>query len=223
MAAPAEIPAHQRAGAGAEDELVAGVIAAAPEDRPLHGGQDIAFEGTGAGFGQSRIHGVIRQGRGAAVHLDLGGGLDAAQGADQLGSLDQAGQRGAQYLAVVIGKARRVAFEAQALAGEAKFAEQRHKVIARIGAFILGPDVDVIVVQRGGVLRLPPVGQPRHQVQIAIRREDHHLEHGKAERVIAGHPELALGGEHQHGIGPGVLYRPAGPGLAGGVFGGVEM
>ena len=43
-APPRLVPAEQRVGPGAEDERVAGILAAAAEDRPLHRGEDIALE-----------------------------------------------------------------------------------------------------------------------------------------------------------------------------------
>ena len=47
--APAEVPAQQSARTRSDDELVAGVVAAAAEHRALHGGEDVALEGARGG------------------------------------------------------------------------------------------------------------------------------------------------------------------------------
>ena len=46
--ASAEVSAQERARARSDDELVAGVVAAAAKHRALHRGEDVAFEGSGA-------------------------------------------------------------------------------------------------------------------------------------------------------------------------------
>ena len=47
--AAGEIAAEQRVGARADDELVGRIVAAAAEDRALHGGKDVALVGAGRG------------------------------------------------------------------------------------------------------------------------------------------------------------------------------
>ena len=83
MAAAGVIAAEEPTGAGAKDELVARIIPAALEDGALHGGKDVAFIGAGFRERDGLIQRVVGQGGGTAVHLDLGRGLDAAQGPDQ--------------------------------------------------------------------------------------------------------------------------------------------
>ena len=71
MAAAGGVAAQQCAFSGANDEFISGIIAAATKDRALHFGQNIAFKGTGAGAGQCCIQRIIREGGGAAVHVQL--------------------------------------------------------------------------------------------------------------------------------------------------------
>ncbi len=49
LAAAGLVAAKQRVRAGADDEFVGGVVAAAGKDRALHGGQDVGLVGAGLG------------------------------------------------------------------------------------------------------------------------------------------------------------------------------
>ena len=104
------VAAKQSAGAGTEDELVARVITAAPEDGALHGGEDVALEGAGAGELDSLVQSIVRQRGGTAVHVDLGGGFDATKGTDQIGGVDQAGNRCMKRAASAVGEADSIGF-----------------------------------------------------------------------------------------------------------------
>ncbi len=84
MAAAGVVAAEKRPRAGAKDELVPGIVAAALEDRPLHGRQDVALEGPRSGKLDGLVEGIVRQGRGAAMHLDLGRRLDATEAANEV-------------------------------------------------------------------------------------------------------------------------------------------
>ena len=109
MPPPREIAAQQRTGTRTDDELVSGIIAATAKHRALHFGQNIALIGTGAGEGNGMVQRIIRQFGGAAVHRNLGGRFDAAQGADQVRRLDQSGQGAVQQTPVAFSQANRVA------------------------------------------------------------------------------------------------------------------
>jgi hypothetical protein len=58
-AAAGEIAAEQRVLAGADDVFVGRVVAAAAEDGALHGGDDVALEGAGAGEAMGLVEGEV--------------------------------------------------------------------------------------------------------------------------------------------------------------------
>ena len=56
-----EIAAQKRVRAGADDELIARIVAAATKNRALHGGQNVALEGSGSDRLMRRLQGVVGQ------------------------------------------------------------------------------------------------------------------------------------------------------------------
>ena len=65
-ATPRLVPTEQRVASGADDERIAGVVAAASEDRGVHGGEDRAFVGAFPGFRDRRVERGVGELRGAA-------------------------------------------------------------------------------------------------------------------------------------------------------------
>ena len=82
------VAAQQGGRARADDEFVAGVIATALEHGALHGRENIALEGSGAGGLECRVEGIIGERGGTAVELDLCWTLVAPQQAHQVGGLN---------------------------------------------------------------------------------------------------------------------------------------
>ncbi len=85
MAPPGEVAAQERIAARADDELVAGVVAAATENGALHRRQDVALVGTRRGQLDGPVEGVIRELSGPPHVLELRLALDGAQPAHQVG------------------------------------------------------------------------------------------------------------------------------------------
>ncbi len=85
MAAPRVVPAQQRVLPGADDELVAGIVATAAEDGRMHGGQDVALEGAFPGEIDGRLQGVVGERRRLAHVLELGLAFDQPLATDQVG------------------------------------------------------------------------------------------------------------------------------------------
>ena len=79
MAATGGVAAKQGALGGANDKLIARIIAASTKYRALHIGQNISLKGAGAGAGQCRVQGIIRKGRCPAVHVQFRRGLILSQ------------------------------------------------------------------------------------------------------------------------------------------------
>ena len=85
----AVVAAHERAGAGADDELVGRVVAAGPPDRALHRRQDVSFEGARPGQPDGLVPGAVRQLPRLAHISKLRRALDDPEPVHQPGSVGQ--------------------------------------------------------------------------------------------------------------------------------------
>ena len=94
LAAPGLVAAEQGLGAGADDEFVGGIIAAAGKDRALHGGEDIGFVGAGVDQSERCVQRIVGEACGAFDIGDLGRALDQAQAADEVGRIDDLAEAG---------------------------------------------------------------------------------------------------------------------------------
>ena len=77
------VAAEQRVGAGADDEFVGGIIAAAGEDRVMHRGEDFALVGAGARRRDRGAVGEVGEARRLAHEDEFLGRLGRAQARDE--------------------------------------------------------------------------------------------------------------------------------------------
>ena len=146
-ATPRLVAAEQGVAPGADDERIAGVVAAAPEDRAVHGGEDRALVGACPGLRDRRVERGVGQLRGAAYVGELGRGLHQAQAGDQVrgvGCLGEAVERRVQAPAVRRREAVGLVLDAEAFAREALPGEQIAQLRGRIAALAVDPDADVL-------------------------------------------------------------------------------
>ena len=129
--------AEERVLARADDEGIAGIVAAAGKDRALHRGEDFAFVGAGADQLQRRVERIVGE-RGGAAHIgELGRAFQHAQRRDEIGGvLDrrESLQRLVERAAVRGGQAVRVVFDADARAEQAEIVQEIAKLHGRAGA-----------------------------------------------------------------------------------------
>ena len=193
--------------ARADDELVARIIAVAPEDRSVHGGQDVALKGAGARLLQRRVPGKVAQLGRPTDMGDLGRRLPQPQQPHQLRGVDQradhAVERRRHRGAVPVRQPLRRRLPPDPPARKPELAHQGCKITRRLGLRLILPDPDV--TDGRGHLRLAQIGRARQQDRIAIGGDDQALEEAEAESVIARQPELALGREQQQRIQPAPL------------------
>ena len=92
MLSPRVVAGEQRAPSRADDELVAGVVAVAPEHRALHRGEDVAFEGA-RHREPVRLHQRRVGERRRPAHVpELGRALPDPQPGDQVGGVFEAAE-----------------------------------------------------------------------------------------------------------------------------------
>ncbi len=213
LAPPALVAAQQRVGAGADDELVAGIIAAGGEDGVMHGGQDLALVGAGAGGVERGAVGQIGQPRRLAHAGKLGRRFAHPQARDEIGDVDQlpTGQRRLKPAAVVMREPLRVVLDPEPPPCP-EIVEHPRKIPRGLGVGGVLPDADVGDV--GRALRLPQVRRARQQRRAAVGADIEALEEAEAEGVVAGQPIITLGREQQRAVEPGVGQRGQQAGLA---------
>ena len=121
-AAPGLVPAQQGVGAGAEDERVAGILAAAAEDRALHGREDVALEGARRAEALGLRQRVVGE-RGGTAHVgQLVVALHDTERGDEVGCVLQraeVAERRLDLAPVGCREPLRVALDADALSGAA--------------------------------------------------------------------------------------------------------
>ena len=217
LAAPGEVAAQQRVAARGDDELVAGIVAAAAENRALHGGENVAFVDARPGQLAGRAPGGLGETGGAPDIGELGRALHQAQPADQLGGVDQraeAVERLVDHAQGTAGQPVGLELDAEPLAAAAMLVEDRLEPGGRGRAGLVDPDADV--GDDRGVPRLAQVRRPRQQGQGAVGAEIEALEEHEAEAVIPGQVEHALLAEHQQPVQSrrfhGLHRRPPPPG-----------
>ena len=89
LAAAGLVAAEQRIVARADDELIAGIVAAAGKDRRLLRGKDFALIGAGARFLDRRLERQVAELAGLAHIGELGRRFHHADAVDQRGRLDE--------------------------------------------------------------------------------------------------------------------------------------
>ena len=222
LAPPALVAAEQRVGARADDELVAGIIAAGGENGVMHRGENLALVGASRRGVERRLVGEIGEARGLAHAGQFQGRFAQAQPGDEAGDVGQfmTNERGFEPAAVEMGEALRVVFDAEPAPG-VQARQHRGEVARRLGLGAVLPDADVGDI--GRMLRLPEIGGAGQQRRATIRADIEALEEAEAEGVVAGEPVVAFGREQQRAV---ELLRGEGfehAGLAGGHFGGGEV
>ena len=177
-----EIAAEQGVGPGADDELVGRIVAAAADDRALHGGQDLGFVDAGRGETMGLVERQVGELGGAPDIGDLGRAFHQAQAAHQVrgvGEIAESVERGFQALAVARRQAIGLVFDAQAFAAAALLLENLPQCQRRIGVGQIDPDADVL--DHRCVLGLEPVRHPGQQDHPAVGAEIEALEEHVAE------------------------------------------
>ena len=208
VAPSAEVPAQQRARARADDELVAGVVAAAAEHRALHRGEDVALEGAGAREPHRLVPCVVGQHRRPAGVLDLLGALHRAEPVDEgrgVGERAAPGELRLHQAPVVRLQPIGIELHPEPGAPEPQLVEQRPQIAGGVHALGVLPDADVLDV--GGMPRLAEIREPREQGHAAAGVHDQALEQAEAEGVVAGEPVHGLLLEAEQGVEPGVADR----------------
>ena len=147
MAAAAEVATQQGAGPGADDELVARIVAAALEHGALHGGQDVALEGAGHGQPVGFIKGGIAEFGGAPHIVHLGRALNDAQTADQLRSIIESAetiQGRFDHAPASSGQAISLELDTELATLTTVLIEDRLEVFGRGRTVTIDPDPDVL-------------------------------------------------------------------------------
>ena len=85
LAAARLVAAEQGVWAGANDEFVGWIVAAAGKDRTLHRGKDLALVTALLDQGKGRVESFVGEGGRLLGLLDLGRALEQAQAADDSG------------------------------------------------------------------------------------------------------------------------------------------
>ena len=197
------VAAEQRIRPGADDEGIAGIIAAALEDSALHRGQDVALVRAGMGGCDGGLERVVGEFGGAPDISELGVRLHQAKLRDEVGGVrgrGEAVQRRIHLLALRGGEPVALIFDAEALAFEPAPSEQILQIIG--GGRVVPIDPDANVLDDRGVLRLAQIGCSRQQHDLAIGAQHQALKKAVAEGVVAGQPVHALLLEHEESIEP---------------------
>ena len=206
-AAPRLVATEQGVAPGADDERVAGVVAAALEDRGVHRGEDRALVGALTGLRDRRIERGIGQFRGAANTGELGCGLDQAQAGDQVRGVDRRGEaveRRVQAPAVgrrepVVSYSTPRRLPARPCSASRPRSSAAGLLPSRSTQMRTSSMIEVCSAwRRSGA---------REQHQIAVGAQHQTLEEAVAERVVAGQPVHALLLEQQQRIQPARRHR----------------
>ena len=210
-AAPGLVPAEKRIGAGAENERVSGILAAAAEDGALHRRQDIALEGARRAEPLGLRQRVVGELGGAAHVGQLVLALHDTERGDEVRCVLQRAEVAERRLDLEAVRRReplRVALDPDALAGAAVFGHHVAERASGIGAGLVHPDSDVL--DDRGVLRLPEVRRAGEQGDPPVAAEPEALEEAEPEGVVAGEVEHALLLEEQDAGEAALLQRANG-------------
>ena len=202
------VAAQERLAAGADDERVGRVVAAAGKDRALHGGKDVGLVGAGADEGKGCLERHVGELGGPAHAPDFGGALDQAQPADDVRGVGEIGeglQTVVEQPAVGAVQSVRVVFDADAAAEQVHVVEKVPEVAGRIGVGPVDPNDDT--VDGRGLAGLAQIGRTCQQRHLAVGLDHQALEEAEAEAVEAGEPVHALLREEQHGVQLFLLHR----------------
>ena len=196
-------------GAGADDELVAGIVAVAAQHRGLHGGEDLAAEGTRSGAADGLGQRVVGEAAGAAHVVDLPRALHRAQPIDQVGRVGEGTEPvegGRQPPAVPGREPVRLPLDAEPGAAAAVLFQDRPQVgPRRVGVGQVHPDSDVL--DHRGDARLAQVGRARQERHRPVGVEVEALEEAEAEGVVAGQVVHALLAEEEEPVEPAPGHR----------------
>ena len=202
LSPPALDAAEEGVLARADDEGIAGIVAAAGKDRALHRGEDFAFVGAGADQLQRGVERVVGERGGAADIGELGRALHArgAPGPDRRRPRASPKVFSASSSARPFAAVRPcVSYSTPMRAPSRPRSFRRSRsCTAGAGARRVRPDDDVLDQRR--VARLAQVGGARQQRERAVAREDQALEEAVAERVVAGQPVMALRREEEQRV-----------------------
>ena len=204
VAAPGEVPAQQRARAGSDDELVAGVVASAAEHRALHRGEDVSFEGAGTAEPHRLVPRIVGQRRRPAGVLDLPRALHRPEPVDQgrgVGERAAPGELRFHQAPVVRLEPEGIELHPEPGAPEPQLVEQRPQIAGGVHALGVLPDADVLDVR--GMPRLAEIREPCEQGHATVGLHDQALEQAEAEGVVAGEPVHGLLLEAEQRVEPG--------------------
>jgi hypothetical protein len=217
---PGLVAAEQGIAAGADDELVAGIIAARTEDRRMLGGQDLALVHARRDERERGIVCRVRERAGLAHvgQLFLGfHGAQARHDEGRIGERREAFESRFQLLAVRGHESIRLVFDADAFALEPDFIRETLQIRGRVRIRGILPDANVADV--GGVLRLAQIGRARQQRHAPVGGEHEALEEAEPEGVVAREPVHGFLLEQQQPIEAFAHYRFTERGFAAGEFG----
>ncbi len=112
---PALVAAEQRVGAGADDEFVAGIIAAGGENRVVHGGKDFALVRAGVSRIERRRGPRDRRVSPPRARRRVPQAIFEAQARNEIGDIGEfaARQRSFEAAAVEVGQPLRVELDAE--------------------------------------------------------------------------------------------------------------
>ena len=210
-AAPREVPAKERVASRADDELVARIVSAAPEHRPLHRGQDVAVERARNREAFGLREGVVGELRGPPDEFELGGALAQAKLRDEVRGvlepaeaferlLDPAPVRGRQAVGVEL--------HPDPLSRRVVAGRRLPKLARRVAPRFVHPDADVLDDRR--MARLAEVRGPGEEGHAPVPTEPQALEEAEPEGVVAREVVHALRLEHEEARETALLHRPAG-------------